>query len=211
MINKFVSGEIKAVIFDLDGVLVDATEWHFEALNNALRLFGHEITREEHMGFYNGLPTAEKLKVLSEKKGLPLGLHEIIREMKKKYTDEKVAQLCRPSHEKQIMLTHLKGAGYRLACCSNAQKYSVLSMLKFSGIEDFFELVIGNDEGFAPKPAPDIYLAAFKKLQLLPRETVIVEDAPHGVAAAKASGGRVIEVKGFEDVNLSLFYTFKLL
>lgn len=202
---------VKAVIFDLDGVLIDATEWHYDALNDALCLFGFEITREEHMGFYNGLPTVEKLKVLSEKKDLPLGLHGVIKAMKRKYTDEKVAQLCRPSHEKQIMLTYLKRSGYRLACCSNAQKYSVLNMLRYSGIEDFFEHIIGNDEGFAPKPAPDIYLAAFERLGLSPKETVIVEDAPHGVAAAKASGGRVVEVKGFEDVNLSLFYKLKLL
>lgn len=202
---------IKAVIFDLDGVLVDATEWHFEALNDALKLFGFEITRDEHVGFYNGLPTVEKLKVLSEKKGLPLGLHEVIKNMKRKYTDHKVAQLCRPSHEKQIMLTHLKAKGYKLACCSNAQKYSVTNMLQFSGIDHFFELVIGNDEGFAPKPAPDIYLATFKKLKVFPKDVVIVEDAPHGVIAAKASGARVIEVRGFEDVNLSLFHKFQLL
>lgn len=202
---------IKAVIFDLDGVLVDATEWHFDALNDALRLFGFEITREEHNGFYNGLPTIEKLKVLSEKKGLPMGLHEVVRLIKRKYTDDRVARLCRPSHEKQILLTHLKTNGYRLACCSNAQKYSVESMLKFSRLHDFFELVIGNDEGFAPKPAPDIYLAAFERLSLKPKETVIVEDAPHGVAAAKASGARVVEVRGFQDVNLSLFYNLGIL
>ena len=49
---------IKAVIFDLDGVLIDATEWHYEALNDALKLFGFEISREDHTGFYNVLPTS---------------------------------------------------------------------------------------------------------------------------------------------------------
>lgn len=196
---------IKAVIFDLDGVLVDATEWHFEALNDALKLFGFEITKDEHIGFYNGLPTAEKLKVLSEKKTLPTSLHEIIKSMKKKYTDERVAQLCRPAYEKQLMLRQLKAKGYKLACCSNAQKYSVVNMLKFAGIIDFFDLVIGNDEGFAPKPAPDIYLAAFEHLGISPKEAVIIEDAPHGVQAAQASGAQVIVVKGYHDVDLSLF------
>ena len=196
---------IKAIIFDLDGVLVDATDRHYEALNDALGLFGFEITREEHMGFYNGLPTAEKLKVLSEKKRLPLELHEIIKRMKRKYTDEKVAQLCRPSHEKQIMLTQLKTKGYKLACCSNAQKYSVVNMLRYAGIMDFFDLVIGNDEGFAAKPAPDIYLAAFKQLEISPKEAIIVEDAPHGIQAAKSSGAKVIPVKGYHEVDLSLF------
>src|SRR3989338_3105867 len=196
---------IKAIIFDLDGVLVDATDWHYEALNDALGLFGFEITREENMGLYNGVPTAEKLKVLSEKKRLPLELHEIIKRMKRKYTDEKVAQLCRPSHEKQIMLTQLKTKGYKLACCSNAQKSSVVNMLRYAGIMDFFDLVIGNDEGFAAKPAPDIYLAAFKQLEISPKEAIIVEDAPHGIQAAKSSGAKVIPVKGYHEVDLSLF------
>lgn len=195
---------IKAVIFDLDGVLVDATEWHFEALNDALKLFGFEITREEHNGFYNGLPTSEKLKVLSEKKNLPTSLHDTIKRLKRKYTDNKVFQSCRPSYEKQIMLTQLKNKGYKLACCSNAQRYSVVNMLTSSGLVDFFDLIIGNDEGYAPKPSPEIYLGAFEKLGIKPDEAVIIEDAPHGVQAAKASGAKVIDVKGYHDVDLSL-------
>lgn len=201
---------IKAIIFDLDGVLVDATEWHYEALNDALRLFGFEITRDDHVGFYNGLPTAEKLKVLSERKGLPLGLHESIKSMKRKYTDARVAQFCRPSHEKQILLAQLKAASYKLACCSNAQKYSVLNMLRCAQIDNFFDYVIGNDEGIRPKPAPDIYLATFKVLKIKPADAVIVEDAVHGIEAAKLSGAKVIAVRGFEDVNLSLFTDLNL-
>lgn len=201
---------INTVIFDLDGVLVDATEWHYEALNDALKLFGFDITREEHVGYYNGLPTAEKLKVLSEKKGLPRQLHDIIKKLKRKYTDEKVANLCRPSYEKQIMLAALKRKGYKLACCSNAQKYSVVNMLTFAGIYDFFDLVIGNDEGYKPKPSPEVYLAAFEKLGIKPEEAVIIEDAPHGVQAARESGAEVIVVRGYHDVDLSLFTQRKI-
>lgn len=201
---------IKAIIFDLDGVLVDATQWHFEALNDALKLFGYEISPEEHSTTYNGLPTAEKLKMLSLQKGLPLGLHEIIRSMKRKFTDNKVLQLCKPSHEKQILLANLKRKGYKLACCSNAQKYSVQNMLKCAQLDHFFDYIIGNDEGFKPKPAPDIYTAAFKILKVKPNEGVVVEDAAHGIEAAKASGAKVIAVRGFQDVNLSLFADLNL-
>ncbi len=200
-----------AVMFDLDGVLVDATEWHYEALNRALRLFGSEIGREEHLKVYNGLPTTEKLKILSERGEIPWGIHPVIKSLKKRYTEEEVSNKCRPSYEKLIMLTHLKRKGYKLACCSNAQKYSVENMLRRSGIDHFFDLVLGNDEGYKTKPAPDIYLAAFRILKVKPNETVIIEDAPHGIKAAKASGGRVIEVKGFHEVNLTLMEKHKLL
>lgn len=202
---------IKAIIFDLDGVLIDATDWHYGALNDALKLFGYEISLEEHLTTYNGLPTVEKLKMLSLQKGLPLGLHEIIKSMKRKFTDDKVLQLCRPSHEKQILLANLKRKGYKLACCSNAQKYSVQNMLKCAQIDHFFDAIIGNDEGFKPKPAPDIYIVAFKALKVKPNEAIVVEDAAHGIEAAKASGAKVLAVRGYIDVNLSLFADLNLI
>lgn len=201
----------KAILFDLDGVLVDATEWHYEALNTALLLFGYSIPRTDHLSVYNGLPTAEKLKLMSARTSLPTGLHEIIKTMKKKYTDEQVATNCAPDYEKQILLKQLQNKGYLLACCSNAQKYSVLNMLERAQIDTYFDLIIGNDEGHKPKPAPDIYLNAFKRLNIKPSEAYIVEDAPHGVKAAQDSGAHVLAVKGYGDVNLSLFIENKLL
>lgn len=202
---------IKAIIFDLDGVLIDATDWHYEALNQALRLFGYEIGQDEHQKVFNGLPTVEKLKILSERNGLPKGLHPIIQVLKRKYTDEKILESCYPSHEKQIMLADLKKKGYKLVCASNAQKYAVTNMLKYAGIDKFFDLVLGNDEGFKPKPDPGIYLAVFKKLKIKSSETIIVEDATHGIEAAKRSGAKVIAVRGFQDVNLSLFLDLNLI
>lgn len=201
---------IKAVIFDMDGVLIDATEWHYEALNQALGLFSYSIGRDDHLKVYNGLPTAEKLKMMSEKQGLPKSLHEVIKSLKRIYTDQIVNRQCRPSHTKQILLTSLKKK-YKLACCSNAQKYSVVNMLKMAQIDHFFDFIIGNDEGYKPKPSPEIYLAAFKKLGIQPIEAFIVEDAPHGVAAAIASGANVIEVRGYNDVDLTLFEKFDIL
>jgi len=199
---------IKAVIFDLDGVLVDATEWHFEALNNALQLFGYEINIQDHITVYNGLPTNEKLHLLTKRKGFPSGLHEVVKRLKRKYTDQLVEQFCRPSYEKQIMLTYLKNKGVKLAVCSNAQKYSVLNMLKKSQIDHFFDLIVGNDEGYKPKPNSEIYLETFKKLGVKPKEVIIIEDAPHGIKAAKGSKANVIEVAGYDQVNLSIFNKF---
>ena len=99
---------IKAIIFDLDGVLVDATEWHYEALNKALGLFGHKINRDDHIKVYNGLPTNKKLEIMSEEGKLPAGTHEIIKTLKKKYTLEIINQNCRPNHQKQLLLVHIR-------------------------------------------------------------------------------------------------------
>ncbi len=67
--------KITAVLFDLDGVLVDATEWHYEALNRALGLFGYSISRHDHLSTYNGLPTRKKLEMLSVETNLPVSSH----------------------------------------------------------------------------------------------------------------------------------------
>ncbi|MDE2589673.1 MAG: HAD-IA family hydrolase, partial [Patescibacteria group bacterium] len=160
---------------------------------------------QEHVTAYNGLPTVEKLKLLSQREGLPHALHEAIKRLKRKYTNDKVNALCRPNYGKQLTLTYLKEKGYIMACCSNSQKYSLMNMLQRSHLDMFFTEIIGNDEGFRPKPSPEIYLEAFKRLNIKANEAIIVEDAPHGIAAAKASGAKVFEVGGFDDVNLDLF------
>lgn len=197
---------IKAVIFDLDGVLIDAAEWHFEALNKALGLFGYTISHEDHLARFNGLPTTKKLELLD----VPASLKPFIAEMKKKYTEQTIREKCRPDYQKIILLRELSQK-YRLACASNAIIASVEQMLEFAEIKDYFALILGNDSVAVPKPDPLIYIETMKALHLLPSECVIVEDAPPGIAAAKASGARVIEVVGYRDVHCGRFIEERLL
>ena len=78
-------GKIKAVIFDMDGVLIDAKDWHYEALNRALELFGYTISRYDHLVTYDGLPTRKKLEMLTKERDLPKELHSFINEMKQQF------------------------------------------------------------------------------------------------------------------------------
>jgi HAD superfamily hydrolase (TIGR01509 family) len=195
---------IKAIIFDLDGVLVDATEWHFEALNRALNIFGFNITREEHDTIFNGKPTIEKLKILSAQSNFPTSLHSIIAKLKLKFTQEKIRESCRPNHAKQLMLKYLKSKKYKMGVASNAKKSSVLEMLQMAQIDNYFQEIIGNDEGFVPKPAPDMYLEMFKRLKIKPHEAIIIEDSPVGIEAARKSGAKVFTVSGYNEVDIRL-------
>lgn len=199
---------IKAVIFDLDGVLIDATHWHYEALNKALGLFGYTITKEEHEGFYNGLPTKKKLEHLSRDKGLPRKLHLFINIMKQKYTVELIERNCKPDFQKMFMLKRLKEKGFRLAVCSNAIASSVEIMLRRSYIWDYFDFMLSNEDVSEPKPSPAIYLKAFMKLSVQPQECLIIEDAGHGKKAALASGGVLLGVSGYSEVNYDLINHF---
>ena len=205
MVNYKLKKDYKAVLFDLDGVLVDMPRGHYEALNKALSLFGAQINEHEHLNCFNGLPTRKKLEKLEAEGRLPTGLKEFLNDIKQKYTKELIPKYCSPDYSKIILLRHLKEKGYKLGCCSNSIKETLHLMLKSAQIFDFFDIIIGNDEIMRPKPHPEIYQTAFKHLEVKPEECVIVEDAPHGIAAAKASGAKVIEVRNIKDVNLTLF------
>jgi HAD superfamily hydrolase (TIGR01509 family) len=196
--------QIKCVLFDLDGVLVDATEWHYDALNRALRLFGFGITRYEHLSSYNGLPTKRKLQMLSVEKGLPEPMHPMLNRLKQVYTRDEILARCRPVFEKEYMLSRLKREGYRLAVCSNSVRESLELMVRYSGVHDYFDFLLSNEDVSRPKPDPEIYTAAMARMGVAPLETVIVEDAPHGLEAARRAGAHVCRVDRFSELDYFL-------
>lgn len=195
----------KAILFDLDGVLVNMPDGHYEALNKALSLFGAKIEKSEHYSYFNGLPTKKKIEELERQGRVPTGLRDMINSVKQKYTKEIIPHHCLPDYSKIILLTQLKNHGMLLGCCSNSMKETLHLMLKSAHLFDYFDIVIGNDEVENPKPHPEIYHLACKKLGLSAQECIIVEDSAHGIAAAKSSGAHVIEVRNQEDVHLGLF------
>lgn len=195
----------KAILFDLDGVLVNMPDGHYEALNKALSLFGARISEDEHLNYFNGLPSKKKIDELERQGRLPAGLRDFINDTKQIYTKEIIPKYCTPDYSKIILLGHLKNSGYKLACCSNSMKETLYLMLKSANLYDHFDLILGNDEIVNPKPHPEIYLTAFDRLGITPAEAIIVEDSPHGINSARASGATVYVVRGVEDVNLSLF------
>ncbi|MES3576136.1 HAD family hydrolase [Enterobacter cloacae] len=199
---------IRGVIFDMDGVLIDAREWHYEALNQALALFGMNITREQHEGEYDGLPTREKLKRLSQRYLLPVSLHDFINEMKQRYTMQRVYQHCWPVFEHQYLLAQLARRGYRLAVASNSVRDSVEAMLERAQLLHWLQFTLSNEDVTQGKPNPEIYLKAMSRLNLQPEECVIVEDNPHGIAAAIASGAHVLKVRDPSEVTWSRVYAF---
>lgn len=199
---------IRAVLFDLDGVLVDATEWHYEALNKALHLFGFDIDRQSHLSFYNGLPTRVKLNYLSEEKGLPKSLHGIIYEMKQIYTTDFINKCCRPDFQKQLLFKGLKKKGFKIAVCSNSIRETLELMLTKSSLIEECDVVISNQDVEKNKPHPEMYQKAMKQLGIQPEEALIVEDSPHGIQAAEASGGKVIIVSGVHDVHSGLLQPY---
>lgn len=198
---------IKLIIFDLDGVLVDAKEIHYQTLNNAIREVAglqYIISESEHLSIYDGLKTNQKLEMLTERKGLPIECHKDIWEIKQKLTLENIANL-KVDDELVLLFQKLREDGLKIACCSNSIRRSVIVMLSKIGIIEYFDLIISNEDVLQSKPHPEIYWTAISKLGFLPEETLIVEDSPTGLLAASRSSSNVLRVKNpTELVNLPL-------
>jgi len=193
--------EIKAIIFDMDGVLIDAKDWHYDALNKALEIFGLTISRHDHLITFDGLSTGQKLRMLTKTHGLPEKLHNFINEMKQQYTMDITQQLCKPSFHHQYALSKLKEDGYHLAVASNSIRNTVHVMMEKASLIKYLDFFLSNQDVKKAKPDPEIYNLAIKKLGLTPNEVVIVEDNENGFKAAVASGANVLKVETVYDVN----------
>lgn len=199
--NFFMTNKIKAVIFDMDGVLIDAKDWHYDALNKSLAIFGLTISRYEHLVTFDGLSTGQKLKLLSKTYALPGSLHSFINEMKQQYTMDITHQLCKPIFHHQYALSKLKENGYRLAVASNSIRNTVKVMMEKSSLIEYLDFYLSNQDVSKSKPDPEIYDLAISKLGFKPEECLIVEDNENGIRAAVASGAHVLKVTTIHDVN----------
>jgi beta-phosphoglucomutase-like phosphatase (HAD superfamily) len=192
---------IKAVLFDMDGVLIDAREWHYLALNRALQLFGKEISREDHLANFDGLPTRKKLERLSIDRGLPPELHEFINNLKQKHTFHIVNEHCHPNFRHEYALSRLKADGYKLALCSNSIRRSVDLMMELSNLKQYFDVTLSNEDVTHAKPHPEIYQLAMKKLGMKAENCLIVEDNDNGIKAATAAGAWLSRVGSPQEVT----------
>lgn len=190
---------IKLIIFDLDGVLVDAKNIHYETFNRALGS-NYFIDWDEHLSIYDGLKTNQKLEMLTLKKGLPRENHENIWKDKQKYTLQSLNNLI-PSITLQETLKKLSNEGYKISCGSNSIRKTVLTVLSKLGIIEYFDLIISNEDVKNSKPHPEIYWKIISMMSVLPEETLIIEDSPYGLLAASRSKSHILRVSSPKNVT----------
>ncbi len=194
---------IKLIIFDMDGVLVDAGEFHYQALNRALSLVGEEyvIPRTEHLAIYDGLPTKRKLDLLTEKKNFPKVKHDFVWEKKQKFTEKMVSEEMTYDERMRSILSRLKNDGYTLCVASNSIRQSVKMILLRKGLLEYFDFYYSNQDVIEPKPNVEMYLRCMIKAGCSPKETLIVEDSLIGRKAAIESGAQLCAVRNIHDVT----------
>ena len=193
---------IKAIIFDLDGVLVDTKKIHFEALNLALKKFKHnEISFEDHVKIFDGLPTNEKLKILNKKDNLPKKNFSKINRFKQKITSE----ILKKRIKKNLNLINIFKKfhkNYKIAVATNAVNSTLNICLNKLGISKYIDCKLSNENINFPKPNPEIYLRIFIKFGIYPSEALIIEDSHYGREAAISSGAKLLPIKKIEELTL---------
>jgi HAD superfamily hydrolase (TIGR01509 family) len=196
----------KLVIFDLDGVLIDSRELHYHALNDALAKIGQEfvISREEHLSTYDGLNTTRKLEMLSERKGLDRKYFDQVWKDKQTETFKLLRELP-VNHTAVYTIAQLKRLGWKVAVASNSIRESVRIALDAIGVLGEVDYIVSNEDVKRPKPFPEMYWQCMTALNVLPKNTIIVEDSHIGRQGAIDSGGTLYPVEDSKDLNAIRF------
>jgi len=192
---------IRAVVFDLDGVLVDAVEWHYQAFTRALSYFGYSLSREEHQTAYNGLPTRLKLEIFSQRSHLPRALHPFLNELKQQFTREIVEHELKQNPEIVSLCQRLKAEGLRLAVATNSTRATLDLFLDRLHLTPFFDVSVSQEEVARPKPDPAVYLEAQRRLGVAADELLIVEDSLAGITAARQVTSNLVVVRSPREVS----------
>ena len=193
----------KLIIFDMDGVLIDSKQVHYKSLNRALSLVDEKfiITGEEQLSYFEGLPTREKLYMLSELKGLNPKYYDMIWQAKQVYTAEYFNQFESDDQLKSF-LSIIKSFDVKVAVASNAIKSTIETVLKKLGIDDLVDYIVSNECVTHPKPHPEMYWKAMSHFNTIPSQTVIFEDSIVGKIAVMDSGAHLVPIKDRKDLGL---------
>ena len=193
------SCSISCVVFDLNGSLFDAAEWHFDSLNLALQEhLKIDISHTNHRTKFFGMRTAAKLDLLN----IPLALREEICKTKRRHMQSLVESKLRPNRDKICMLESLKEMNIYTACITNSSKDTAVDVLKKLWLIDLLDTVVTSDYLDQPKPNPEGYLLAMDSLGVEPESVLAFEDDHIGIEAAQAAKVRkAVLIESTCDVN----------
>jgi len=197
----------KLVIFDLDGVLIDSKNFHFQALNNALESIDpkFKISEQDHVVSYDGLPTKSKLTKLHLERNLPENLFEKIWEDKQKGTLLLLENNIYKDEQLINNFIKLKNNGYIVAVASNSIKVTIQLVLERLGLLNIVDFFLSHEDVKISKPHPAIFWECMVRAMSIPEYTVIVEDSNFGRLAATNSGARLLAVDSRKDLNDAFF------
>jgi HAD superfamily hydrolase (TIGR01509 family) len=179
---------IEAVIFDMDGVLVDTEPIHTEIEQRQFRMNGISLTDEEHRQFM-GTTSENMWREIGRMKQLKVSVEELIEQNK-----AESIQLFTEISEIPVMpgifalLDKLKSKKYLLAVASSSVPEIIELILAKTGLKPYFKVIVSSQEAGKSKPEPDVFIMASRKLKIAPENCLVVEDSENGIWAAHSAG-----------------------
>jgi HAD superfamily hydrolase (TIGR01509 family) len=179
--------KLQAVIFDMDGVLIDSEPIHYEVENRIYDLLGIEVTDEIHLN-YLGTSNDFMYSDLKSRFNLAASVDELI-----KFDDDYRCEYLKNLEVVDLnngvldLLIELKAEGLKLAVATSSSPDIANVLLERCGIKSFFDIIVTTSDSGKSKPAPDVYLLAAERLGVIPEDCIVFEDSPNGLSAAKSA------------------------
>ena len=192
----------QAIIFDMDGVLIDSEPLHFEVLNDVLAMDGQTLSRAENEEFI-GATTEAMWQTLITRRGLVRSMDDY----KERYDQRLLGKLRgprRPSPGVMALVQHGRELGLCLGVASSSRRLWIEATLRSLGLSSTFDAVVSGDDVERGKPDPRIYLLAAQRLGVEPACCLAIEDSPNGVQSARGAGMAVLGIRTPYTAHLSL-------
>lgn len=196
---SFMWNMFQAVIFDFDGVILDSEPLHYQACCSVLEKRGLALSYDEYVDKYLGLCDKEMFPKLFSEKGCRFSLDQIqefIREKTARYQEIMKARDDLPMIDAvDQYLFYISKKISKIGICSGSTRdeiMTVLSKLKHGRLKTYFNTIVTSEDVQHGKPSPEGYLLTAQKLHVSPDQCLVIEDAPHGIEAAKAAGMYVV-------------------
>tara|TARA_B100000989_G_scaffold268252_1_gene222833 strand:+ start:1234 stop:2613 length:1380 start_codon:yes stop_codon:yes gene_type:complete len=200
---------IDTIIFDLDGVLINSKDIHFKALNKSLNdnNINYEISIDDHLKRFDGLPTLKKLEILNKEKKVPKFLNKKIQNRKNEIT--RILFKKEIKYNDRIFALFKKlSKNYKLGIATNAIQETLEIAIRKLKIKKYISYSLSTKNILNPKPHPEMYLKSIVNLNSKPSTTLILEDSHNGRIAAKEAGARLMPIKSLEDVSYKNILNF---
>ena len=186
----------KALIFDLDGTLIDSEPWHLKAWNEVLAEYSLPLIDYEYIMSVGGIRSSEICRMMLEKAGRtdldPIKLANLKTQIyRSKYMQniefyDSIARYLKKAHELDL----------KTAVATGSQLPETEALLKRHGLYEYVQTIVSSDQVKNCKPAPDTYLVAAERVQVEPKDCLVFEDTNVGLQGIKAAGMTALQVRG---------------
>jgi len=186
--------ETFAVIFDMDGTLIDNTPYHFKSWQMLYKKYGKgELSKETYYHDISGVPVLETIRSIFGEGRSEDELNALLNE-KEAFYRESYAPYIRPINGLENFLAELTGAGIKIAMGTSATQEDINFVFDHIAIRDYFTVIINSTMVTKPKPDPQVYLRAAEKLNMPPARCVVFEDSLAGIKSGNSAGMKVVGI-----------------